>query len=106
MHFEVYQGQGGHLAGETVLIDYAHHVAEQLNQADVRAIVDDRNEKIGKKIRDNELKRIPYLLIVGEKEAESEQVSVRKQGEGDQGSKKIITFAADINTEVAEMTRF
>ncbi len=86
--------------------DYAHHVCQVLDENNVRAIVDDRNEKIGKKIRDNELKRIPYLLIVGEKEAAAEEVSVRKQGEGDQGSKKIITFAADINTEVAEMTRF
>ena len=86
--------------------DYAHHVADELNKLDVRAIVDDRNEKIGRKIRDNELKRIPYLLIVGEKEASCEEISVRKQGEGDQGSKKITTFAADINREVAEMTNF
>ena len=86
--------------------DYAHHVADELNKLDVRAIVDDRNEKIGRKIRDNELKRIPYLLIVGEKEAGCEEVSIRKQGEGDQGSKKITTFAADINREVAEMTNF
>ena len=86
--------------------DYAHHVCQVLDDNNVRAIVDDRNEKIGKKIRDNELKRIPYLLIVGEKEAAAEEVSVRKQGEGDQGSKKIITFAADINAEVAEMTKF
>ena len=86
--------------------DYAHHVCQVLDENNVRAIVDDRNEKIGKKIRDNELKRIPYLLIVGEKEAAAEEVSVRKQGEGDQGSKKIITFASDINAEVAEMTKF
>ena len=86
--------------------DYAHHVCQVLDENNVRAIVDDRNEKIGKKIRDNELKRIPYLLIVGEKEAAAEEVSVRKQGEGDHGSKKIITFAADINAEVAEMTKF
>ncbi len=86
--------------------DYAKHVVDVLNEHDVRAIIDDRNEKIGKKIRDNELKRIPYLLIVGEKEAESEQVSVRKQGEGDQGSKKITTFAADLLAEVAAMTNF
>ncbi len=86
--------------------DYAHHVCQVLDEQGVRAIVDDRNEKIGKKIRDNELKRIPYLLIVGEKEAAAEEVSVRKQGEGDQGSKKIITFAADINAEVAQMTKF
>ena len=86
--------------------DYAKHVVDVLNQNNVRAIIDDRNEKIGKKIRDNELKRIPYLLIVGEKEANCEEVSVRKQGEGDKGSEKIITFAADINREVAEQTAF
>ena len=86
--------------------DYAKHVVEVLNENDVRAIIDDRNEKIGKKIRDNELKRIPYLLIVGEKEANCEEVSVRKQGEGDKGSEKIITFAADINREVAQQTAF
>ena len=86
--------------------DYAKQVVAKLNELDVRAIIDERNEKIGKKIRDNELKRIPYLLIVGEKEAESEEVSVRKQGEGDQGSKKITTFAADLLAEVAAMTNF
>jgi threonyl-tRNA synthetase len=64
--------------------------------------VDDRNEKIGRKIRDNELKRIPYMLIVGEKEAENNVVSVRKQGEGDKGSMEIATFAAQINEEVDE----
>ena len=86
--------------------DYAKHVVDVLNENNVRAIIDDRNEKIGKKIRDNELKRIPYLLIVGEKEANCEEVSVRKQGEGDKGSEKIITFAADINREVAQQTAF
>ena len=86
--------------------DYAKHVVDVLNENDVRAIIDDRNEKIGKKIRDNELKRIPYLLIVGEKESNCEEVSVRKQGEGDKGSEKIITFAADINRQVAEQTAF
>ncbi len=80
--------------------DYAHQVARELNMQDVRAIVDDRNEKIGRKIRDNELKRIPYLLIVGEKEAESGEVSVRKQGEGDKGTVKIATFADDIKKEI------
>ena len=86
--------------------DYAKHVAQVLDENGVRATIDDRNEKIGKKIRDNELKRIPYLLVVGEKEANSEEVSVRKQGEGDKGSEKITTFAADINREVAKMTNF
>ena len=77
--------------------DYAQQVASQLAEKDIRAIVDDRNEKIGRKIRDNEMKRIPYLLIVGEKEAENGEVSVRKQGEGDKGSMKIATFAANLN---------
>ena len=88
-----------------VFNDYARKVADYLNRYDVRAQVDDRNEKIGRKIRDNELKRLPYLLIVGEKEQENGEVSVRKQGEGDQGSMKIATFAAKINQEVAEMTQ-
>ncbi|MCM1293342.1 MAG: threonine--tRNA ligase [Bacteroides sp.] len=83
--------------------DYAYEVANQLNAADVRTIVDDRNEKIGKKIRDNELKRIPYLLIVGEKEAENGEISVRKQGEGDKGTMKITTFAEHLAKEVEEM---
>ena len=83
--------------------DYAFEVAKQLNAADVRTIVDDRNEKIGKKIRDNELKRIPYLLIVGEKEAENGEVSVRKQGEGDKGTMKIAIFAENLTKEVNEM---
>ncbi len=65
--------------------DYAHKVADYLNQHDIRAQVDDRNEKIGRKIRDNELKRIPYLLIVGEKEEAEGKVSIRIQGEGDKG---------------------
>ena len=86
--------------------DYAKRVVAELNDMDVRAIIDERNEKIGKKIRDNELKRIPYLLIVGEKEEATGEVSVRKQGEGDQGSKKITTFAADILNEVKKMTTF
>jgi threonyl-tRNA synthetase len=83
--------------------EYAYRVSRELNAADVRAIVDDRNEKIGKKIRDNELKRIPYLLIVGEKEAENDEVSVRKQGEGDKGTMKIATFAEYLTQEVNDM---
>jgi threonyl-tRNA synthetase len=80
--------------------DYAQKVVEQLNLSDVRAILDERNEKIGKKIRDNELKRIPYLLIVGEKEAQDGLVAVRRQGEGDQGAMKIDEFAQFVNKEV------
>jgi len=83
--------------------EYAWTVARELKQQDIRVIVDDRNEKIGRKIRDNEMKRIPYMLIVGEKEAENNEVSVRKQGEGDKGSMKITTFAALLNNEVNEM---
>ncbi len=83
--------------------DYAWKIARELGESDIRVLVDDRNEKIGRKIRDNELKRIPYMLIVGEKEAENGEVSVRKQGEGDKGSMKIATFAALLNDEVEEM---
>ena len=86
--------------------DYAHSVVAKLAEKDIRAFVDDRNEKIGKKIRDNELKRIPYLLVVGEKEAQNEEVSVRKQGEGDKGSQKITTFADDFAREIENMTNF
>ena len=83
--------------------DYAFDVVKELKKFDIRAEVDDRNEKVGRKIRDNELKRIPYLLIVGEKEVENEEVSVRKQGGEDKGSVKLLTFAADISREVEEM---
>ena len=86
--------------------DYAHSVVAKLAEKDIRAFVDDRNEKIGKKIRDNELKRIPYLLVVGEKEAQNEEVSVRKQGEGDKGSQKITTFADEFAREIENMTNF
>ena len=74
-------------------IDYAFEVKQQLEAEDLRGIVDDRNETIGRKIRDNELKRIPYLLIVGEKEVEAGAVAVRKQGEGDQGAVSVAAFA-------------
>jgi threonyl-tRNA synthetase len=83
--------------------DYACQVAALLEQNDIRTTIDDRNEKIGRKIRDNELKKIPYLLIVGEKEVENNEVSVRKHGEGDKGSMKITTFAANLIAEVEEM---
>ncbi|AIJ35754.1 threonine--tRNA ligase [Porphyromonas gingivalis] len=83
--------------------EYAHRVAKELNQRDIRVQVDDRNEKVGRKIRDNELKRIPYMLIVGENESREEEVSVRKQGEGDMGIMKITTFAELIEKEVDDM---
>ena len=85
--------------------DYAEKVVKELDKYDIRAIIDDRNDKIGKKIRDNELKRIPYLLIVGEKEVQNEEISVRKQGEGDKGSQKITTFAENFAREIEEMTK-
>ena len=83
--------------------EYAYSVVKELKKFDIRAEVDDRNEKVGRKIRDNELKRIPYLLIVGEKEAEDEAVSVRKQGGEDKGMVKLCTFAEEISREVEEM---
>ena len=85
--------------------DYAFNVKKQLEDANVRAFVDDRSEKVGRKIRDNEMKHIPYLLIVGENEANSATVSVRKQGEGDQGVLSVAEFAKKIADEIAEMTR-
>ena len=81
--------------------DYAEEVMRELNAQDVRTQIDDRNEKIGRKIRDNELKRIPYLLIVGEKEAAERKVSVRAQGEGDKGQMTIAEFAAYMKELVA-----
>ncbi len=82
--------------------DYAKKVSDFLNISDIRTVVDDRNEKIGRKIRDNELKRIPYLLIVGEKEADSETVSVRRQGVGDKGIMTNNEFVDFITKEVRE----
>lgn len=84
--------------------DYAQKVCDELNAQDVRAYVDDRSEKIGRKIRDNEMKHVPYLLVVGEKEAANGTVAVRKQGEGDQGVLSVADFAKKINDEVTEMT--
>ena len=83
--------------------DYAKKVCELLNNYDIRASVDERNETIGKKIRENELKRIPFLLVVGEKEMENGTVSVRRQGEGDKGAMTAEAFAAMVNEEVKKM---
>ncbi|MDD2279485.1 MAG: threonine--tRNA ligase [Bacteroidales bacterium] len=80
--------------------DYAKKVADFLNNYDIRTLIDERNEKIGKKIRDNELKRIPFLLIVGEKEEAEGLVSVRVQGEGDKGQMKLAEFADHVNQEI------
>ena len=86
--------------------EYAGKVLEILNNSDICTLLDDRDEKIGKKIRDNELKRIPYLIIVGEKEVESETIAVRKQGEGDKGSMKIEEFVSFINSEIKKEIAF
>lgn len=80
--------------------DYSKKVADFLNNADIRASIDDRNETIGKKIRENELKRVPFLLIVGEKEAESGTISVRKQGDGDKGTMSMDEFRQLIESEI------
>ena len=83
--------------------DYARKVASFLDSKGVRATIDDRNEKIGRKIRDNELKRVPYLVVVGEKEAAAGLVSMRKQGGGEQATMSMEEFAGRINAEVADM---
>lgn len=83
--------------------EYAKKVFNFLNNSDIRTLIDDRNEKIGKKIRDNELKRIPFLLIVGEKEVETNSVAVRVQGEGDKGVMELSQFAEYVNNEIAKL---
>ena len=80
--------------------DYANKISNILKNSDIRSFVDDRSEKIGRKIRDNELKRIPYLLIVGEKEEDNQTVAVRRQGEGDKGAMAIDEFTAYIQEEI------
>jgi threonyl-tRNA synthetase len=85
--------------------DYGKKVLNFLNNSDIRTLLDDRNEKIGKKIRDNELKKIPYLLVIGEKEEAGELVSVRKQGEGDKGSMGLNEFAEFINNEIGKQLK-
>ena len=85
--------------------EYAQQLAKYLDGEGVRANVDDRNEKIGRKIRDNEMKRIPYMLVVGEKEQADGTVAVRKQGGGDQGVMSKEDFAKKINDEVKEMLK-
>ena len=85
--------------------EYANKVQAYLDSVDVRSYIDDRNEKIGRKIRDNELKRVPYLLIVGEKEASDGLVSMRKQGGGEQAQMPMEKFAQRVNDEVKEQLK-
>ncbi|MBL0270909.1 MAG: threonine--tRNA ligase [Chitinophagaceae bacterium] len=83
-------------------IDYAKTVSDTLKKADIRCEVDDRNEKIGKKIRDTELMRVPYMLVVGEKEMNEGKVAVRRQGKGDMGVKSVEEFLQDAVSEIKE----
>ena len=82
--------------------DYARQVADQLKKADIRCEVDDRNEKIGKKIRDTELMKVPYMLVVGEKEMNENKVAVRRQGKGDAGVKSVEEFMAEAVQEIKD----
>jgi len=84
--------------------EYAQTVLNELKNADIRAEIDDRNEKIGKKIRDTELLKVPYMLVVGEKEVNEQKVAIRKQGGGDLGSKNLATFISEIRKEIKERT--
>lgn len=83
-------------------LDYAQSLSRMLKNADIRVDVDDRNEKIGKKIRDTELAKVPYMLVVGEKEMNENKVAVRRQGKGDLGVKGIEEFIADVQNEIKE----
>jgi threonyl-tRNA synthetase len=85
--------------------EYAHQVAHSLKDTGIRAEVDDRNEKIGRKIRDTELMKVPYMLVVGEKEMTENTVSVRKHGEGDKGAMPISAFASEITDSVNEQIK-
>ncbi|MEK7225667.1 MAG: His/Gly/Thr/Pro-type tRNA ligase C-terminal domain-containing protein, partial [Bacteroidota bacterium] len=81
-------------------LDYAKSVSDKLKKADIRSEVDDRNEKIGKKIRDTELLKVPYMLVIGEKEVNEGKVAVRRQGKGDLGTKDADEFIAEIVDEI------
>ena len=83
-------------------MDYAHSILQTLKKADIRAQINDRNEKMGKKIRDTELARVPYMLVIGEKEMNEGKASVRRQGKGDMGAINVTKFVADIVEEIKE----
>ncbi|MBE7171801.1 MAG: threonine--tRNA ligase [Williamsia sp.] len=83
-------------------LDYAQTILESLKNADIRAEVDDRSEKIGKKIRDTELAKVPYMLVIGEKEQAENKVSVRRHGKGDQGAKALPEFIAEVSAEIKD----
>ena len=81
-------------------IDYGKTILQELKKADIRAEIDDRNEKIGKKIRDTELMKVPYMLVIGEKEMNEKKVSLRRQGKGDLGSKVVAEFITEVKSEI------
>jgi threonyl-tRNA synthetase len=83
-------------------IDYAKDVLQKLKKADIRAEIDDRQEKIGRKIRDTELMKVPYMLVVGEKEMNEGKVSIRRQGKGDLGSKNVDEFLLEVVAEIKD----
>ena len=83
-------------------MDYANTILQKLKNADIRVEIDDRNEKIGKKIRDTELARVPYMLVIGEKEMNEGAAAIRRQGKGDLGVKSIDEFIAAIKEEIKE----
>ena len=83
-------------------LEYAQSVVQKLKNADIRAEVDDRQEKIGKKIRDTELMKVPYMLVVGEKEMNENKVAVRKQGKGDAGVKGLDEFLNELISEIKD----
>jgi threonyl-tRNA synthetase len=83
-------------------LDYAQSILEKLKNSDIRAEVDDRQEKIGKKIRDTELARVPYMLVVGEKEMNEGKAAVRRQGKGDLGAKTVEIFIQELTFEIKE----
>jgi len=85
-------------------MEYAQTLLDSLKNADIRAAVDDRSEKIGKKIRDTELAKVPYMLVIGEKEMQEGKVAVRRQGKGDLGVKSIDEFIQDVRKEIKERT--
>jgi len=83
-------------------MDYAQTVLQSLKNADIRCEVDDRSEKIGKKIRDTELAKVPYMLVIGEKEVNENKISVRRQGKGDIGAKNVDGFITEVKSEIKE----
>ena len=82
--------------------EYAKTILHKLKKADIRAEIDDRNEKIGKKIRDTELMKVPYMLVIGEKEMNEGKAAVRRQGKGDLGAKLVEEFITEIVEEIKE----